>query len=237
MEVIPAIDLKDGRCVRLLQGDFDKEILFSTDPAAVARRWQEAGAPRIHVVDLEGAASGRPRNTEAVASILDSVDIPIQLGGGVRDMVTLELWLSRGVQRVVLGTSAVEDPDFLIEACSQFGDSVITGIDARNGKVAASGWTRTTDVEAISFVEWVGEVGARRIIYTDIATDGMLSGPNLGSVRQVMSHTRLPVIASGGVTTIDHLISLNAMGVEGAIIGRALYTGDLDLREAIKAVS
>ena len=237
MEVIPAIDLKDGRCVRLLQGDFDKEILFSTDPAAVARRWQEAGAPRIHVVDLEGAASGRPRNTEAVASILDSVDIPIQLGGGVRDMVTLELWLSRGVQRVVLGTSAVEDPDFLIEACSQFGDSVITGIDARNGKVAASGWTRTTDVEAISFVEWVGEVGARRIIYTDIATDGMLSGPNLGSVRQVMSHTRLPVIASGGVTTIDHLISLNAMGVEGAIIGRALYTGDVDLREAIKAVS
>ena len=237
MEVIPAIDLKDGRCVRLLQGDFDKEILFSTDPAAVARRWQEAGAPRIHVVDLEGAASGRPRNTEAVASILDSVDIPIQLGGGVRDMVTLELWLSRGVQRVVLGTSAVEDPDFLIEACSQFGDSVITGIDARNGKVAASGWTRTTDVKAISFVEWVGEVGARRIIYTDIATDGMLSGPNLGSVRQVMSHTRLPVIASGGVTTIDHLISLNAMGVEGAIIGRALYTGDLDLREAIKAVS
>ena len=237
MEVIPAIDLKDGRCVRLLQGDFDKEILFSTDPAAVARRWQEAGAPRIHVVDLEGAASGRPRNTEAVASILDSVDIPIQLGGGVRDMVTLELWLSRGVQRVVLGTSAVEDPDFLIEACSRFGDSVITGIDARNGKVAASGWTRTTDVEAISFVEWVGEVGARRIIYTDIATDGMLSGPNLGSVRQVMSHTRLPVIASGGVTTIDHLISLSAMGVEGAIIGRALYTGDLDLREAIKAVS
>ncbi len=237
MEVIPAIDLKDGRCVRLLQGDFDKETLFSTDPAAVARRWQEAGAPRIHVVDLEGAASGRPRNTEAVASILDSVDIPIQLGGGVRDMVTLELWLSRGVQRVVLGTSAVEDPDFLIEACSQFGDSVITGIDARNGKVAASGWTRTTDVEAISFVEWVGEVGARRIIYTDIATDGMLSGPNLGSVRQVMSHTRLPVIASGGVTTIDHLISLNAMGVEGAIIGRALYTGDVDLREAIKAVS
>ena len=172
-----------------------------------------------------------------MASILDSVDIPIQLGGGVRDMVTLELWLSRGVQRVVLGTSAVEDPDFLIEACSQFGDSVITGIDARNGKVAASGWTRTTDVKAISFVEWVGEVGARRIIYTDIATDGMLSGPNLGSVRQVMSHTRLPVIASGGVTTIDHLISLNAMGVEGAIIGRALYTGDLDLREAIKAVS
>ncbi len=237
MEVIPAIDLKDGRCVRLLQGDFDKETLFSTDPAAVARRWQEAGAPRIHVVDLQGAASGRPRNTEAVASILDSVDIPIQLGGGVRDMVTLELWLSRGVQRVVLGTSAVEDPDFLIEACSRFGDSVITGIDARNGKVAASGWTRTTDVEAISFVEWVGEVGARRIIYTDIATDGMLSGPNLGSVRQVMSHTRLPVIASGGVTTIDHLISLSAMGVEGAIIGRALYTGDLDLREAIKAVS
>ena len=236
MEVIPAIDLKDGRCVRLLQGDFDKETVFSTDPTAVARRWQEAGAPRIHVVDLQGAASGRAHNSEAVARILEAVDIPIQLGGGVRNMESLEGWLTRGVQRVVLGTAAVEDPDFLTEACSKFGDAVIVGIDARDGKVAASGWTRTTEVDAISFIERVGELGARRIIYTDIATDGMLKGPNLASVRQITSRTALPIIASGGVSTNDHLLSLKTLSVEGAIIGRALYTGDLDLREAIKSV-
>ena len=237
MEVIPAIDLKDGRCVRLLQGDFEKETIFSTDPAAVARRWQEAGALRIHVVDLQGAASGRPRNPKAVARILEAVDIPIQLGGGVRNMDTLESWISAGVQRVVLGTAAVEDTNFLMKACSKFGDAVIVGIDARNGKAAASGWTRTTEVDALSLIQRVADHGAQRIIYTDISTDGMLSGPNLDSVRQVIAHTRLPIIASGGVTTIDHVVSLNSLGVEGAIIGRALYTGDLDLREAIDAVS
>lgn len=237
MKVIPAIDLKDGRCVRLFQGDFDKETVFSTDPAAVARRWQEAGVPRIHVVDLDGAASGKPRNPEAIARILESVDVPIQLGGGVRNMDTLENWLSQGVQRVVLGTAAVEDPEFLAEACSRFPDAVIAGIDARNGKVAASGWTRTTQVDALSLVGNVADLGVRRIIYTDIATDGTLTGPNLEAMRRVVAHTRLPVIASGGVATIDHLVSLNDLGVEGAIIGRALYTGDLDLRQAIDAVS
>ena len=235
--MIPAIDLKDGRCVRLLQGDFSKETVFSTDPATVARRWQEAGAPRIHVVDLQGAASGYARNSDAVAQILESVDIPIQLGGGIRSMETLASWLSRGVQRVVLGTAAVEDPDFIQQACAKFGDGVIAGIDARNGLVAASGWTRTTEVDALEFIERVGGLGARRIIYTDIATDGMLTGPNLESVRQIASRTTLPIIASGGVSTIDHLVSLNDLGVEGAIIGRALYTGDLNLREAIKAVT
>ena len=237
MEVIPAIDLKDGRCVRLVQGDFDKETVFSTDPAAIARRWQDAGAPRIHVVDLDGAASGRPGNPEAVACILEAVNIPIQLGGGIRNIHTLESWLARGIQRVVLGTAAVEDPYFLEEACARYGDSVIAGIDARNGKVAASGWTRITEVDTICLVKRVGEVGARRIIYTDIATDGMLTGPNLEAVQQVASHTRLPIIASGGVTSVAHLVSLNALGVEGAIVGRALYTGDLDLRDAIDAVS
>lgn len=236
MEVIPAIDLKEGRCVRLFQGDFDKETVFSTDPAAVARRWQDAGAPRIHVVDLDGAASGQPRNAEAVAQILQSVDIPIQLGGGVRNMETLKNWLVRGVRRVVLGTAAVEDPDFLVQACARFGDAVIAGVDARDGKVAASGWTRTTEVDAISFIARLGELGVRRIVYTDIATDGMLKGPNLESVRQITSRTPLPIIASGGVSTIQDLLSLNSLGVEGAIVGRALYTGDLDLREAIKSV-
>ncbi len=236
MEVIPAIDLKEGRCVRLFQGDFDKETVFSTEPAAVARRWQDAGAPKIHVVDLDGAASGQPRNAEAVAQILQSVDIPIQLGGGVRNMETLKNWLVRGVRRVVLGTAAVEDPDFLVQACARFGDAVIAGVDARDGKVAASGWTRTTEVDAISFIERLGELGVRRIVYTDIATDGMLKGPNLESVRQITSRTPLPIIASGGVSTIQNLLSLNSLGVEGAIVGRALYTGDLDLREAIKSV-
>ncbi len=237
MEVIPAIDLKAGRCVRLLQGDFDKETVFSTDPGAVARGWEQVGALRIHVVDLEGAASGRPENAEAVACILESVDISIQLGGGIRNMEVLETWLARGVQRVVLGTAAVEDPDFLQEALQRFGESVVVGIDARDGRVAASGWKRTTEVDAIALVEQVKGFGARRIIYTDISRDGMLSGPNLESVRQVVSSTKVPVIASGGVSTIEHLKSLRELGVEGAIVGRALYTGDVNLREAIQTVS
>ena len=236
MEVIPAIDLKGGRCVRLLQGDFDKETVFSTDPGAVAQGWEQAGAPRIHVVDLEGAASGRPENAEAVARILKSVDIPVQLGGGVRNMETLEGWLDKGVQRVVLGTAAVEDPDFLQEALRRFGESVVVGIDARDGRVAASGWKRTTEVDAIELIERMKGFGARRIIYTDISRDGMLSGPNLESVRQVVSSTKVPVIASGGVSTIEHLKSLRELGVEGAIVGRALYTGDVNLREAIQTV-
>ena len=236
MEVIPAIDLKGGRCVRLLQGDFDKETVFSTDPEAVARGWEQAGAPRIHVVDLEGAASGRPENAEAVARILKSVDIPVQLGGGIRNMETLEGWFDKGVQRVVLGTAAVEDPDFLQEALRRFGESVVVGIDARDGRVAASGWKRTTEVDAIELIERMKGFGARRIIYTDISRDGMLSGPNLESVRQVVSKTKVPVIASGGVSTIEHLKSLRELGVEGAIVGRALYTGDVNLREAIQTV-
>ena len=236
MEVIPAIDLKGGRCVRLLQGDFDKETVFSTDPGAVAQGWEQAGAPRIHVVDLEGAASGRPENAEAVARILESVDIPVQLGGGIRNMETLEGWLDKGVQRVVLGTAAVEDPDFLQEALRRFGESVVVGIDARDGRVAASGWKRTTEVDAIELIERMKGLGARRIIYTDISRDGMLSGPNLESVRQVVSSTKVPVIASGGVSTIEHLKSLRELGVEGAIVGRALYTGDVNLREAIQTV-
>ena len=203
----------------------------------MARGWEQAGAPRIHVVDLEGAASGRPENAEAVARILESVDIPVQLGGGVRNMETLEGWLDKGVQRVVLGTAAVEDPDFLQEALRRFGESVVVGIDARDGRVAASGWKRTTEVDAIELIERMKGLGARRIIYTDISRDGMLSGPNLESVRQVVSSTKVPVIASGGVSTIEHLKSLRELGVEGAIVGRALYTGDVNLREAIQTVS
>ena len=203
----------------------------------MARGWEQAGAPRIHVVDLEGAASGRPENAEAVARILESVAIPVQLGGGVRNMETLEGWLDKGVQRVVLGTAAVEDPDFLQEALRRFGESVVVGIDARDGRVAASGWKRTTEVDAIELIERMKGLGARRIIYTDISRDGMLSGPNLESVRQVVSSTKVPVIASGGVSTIEHLKSLRELGVEGAIVGRALYTGDVNLREAIQTVS
>lgn len=237
MEVIPAIDLKGGRCVRLLQGDFEKETVFSKDPGAVARRWEEEGAPRIHVVDLEGAASGRPKNAEAVARILESVNIPVQLGGGIRNIERIEGWLERGVERIVLGTAAVEDQEFLKKACSRFGDRVILGVDARNGRVAASGWTRTTDVDALDFVDRAKGMGVRRIIYTDISRDGMLSGPNMESAREVTAKAGLPVIASGGVSTIRHLLELCELGVEGAIIGRALYTGDVDLKDAMAALS
>ena len=236
MEVIPAIDLKSGRCVRLIQGDFDKETIFSTDPGAVARGWEQAGAPRIHVVDLEGAASGRPENAEAVAHILESVEIPVQLGRRDAEHGNAGRVVGQSVQRVVLGTAVVEDPDFLQEALQRFGEGVIVGIDARDGRVAASGWKRTTEVDAIELIERMKGFGVRRIIYTDISRDGMLSGPNLESVRRVVSKTKVPVIASGGVSTIEHLTSLRELGVEGAIVGRALYTGDVNLREAIQTM-
>ena len=237
MEVIPAIDLKDGRCVRLYQGDFARESVYSDDPAAVARRWEEEGAVRLHVVDLDGAAEGRPRNAPLIEGIVKAVEMPVQVGGGIRSLQTLAEYLEMGVQRVVLGTSAVEDADLVEEACRRYGEAVVIGVDARDGYVATSGWTRGTRVLAVKLVVEMEGLGVRRFIYTDIARDGTLTGPNLDGVAHILSLVSVPVIASGGISSIEHLVELQGLGVEGAIVGRALYTGDVDLGRAIERVS
>ena len=237
MEVIPAIDLKDGRCVRLYQGDFTRESVYSDDPAAVARRWEEEGAVRLHVVDLDGAAEGRPRNAPLIEGIVKAVEMPVQVGGGIRSLQTLAEYLEMGVQRVVLGTSAVEDADLVEEACRRYGGAVVIGVDARDGYVATSGWTRSTRVLAAKLVAEMERLGVRRFIYTDIARDGTLTGPNLDGVAHILSLVSVPVIASGGISSIEHLVELQGLGVEGAIVGRALYTGDVDLGRAIERVS
>lgn len=236
MEVIPAIDLRGGRCVRLYQGDFAQETVFATDPAAVARRWEEAGAPRLHVVDLDGAAHGKPQNLEAIKSILKAVKLPVQVGGGIRRRDTVALLLGLGVRRVVLGTAAVETPALAQRVCRMFGEAVIIGIDAREGRVAIRGWQEGTALRAEALATRMEALGARRFIYTDIAQDGTLQGPNLKTVGAFVKATRLPVIASGGVATVQHLLELARLGVEGAIVGQALYTGGLDLSEALAAV-
>jgi len=237
MEVIPAIDLKDGRCVRLYQGDFTRESVFSDDPAAVARRWEEEGAVRLHVVDLDGAAEGGPRNAPLIEAIVKAVEMPVQVGGGIRSLQTLAEYLEMGVKRVVLGTSAVEDADLVEEACRRYGEAVVIGVDARDGYVATSGWTRKTQVPASRLVVQMEGLGVRRFIYTDIARDGTLTSPNFDEVARILSLVSVPVIASGGISSIEHLVELQGLGVEGAIVGRALYTGDVDLGRAIERVS
>ena len=237
MEVIPAIDLKGGRCVRLYQGDFGKETVFSDDPVEMALRWQEQGAPRLHLVDLDGAATGKPRNLSVVEKIVEAVEVPVQAGGGVRNMNTLENYLGLGIQRVIMGTSVVEDLPFVSEASLRHGDAIIIGIDAKDGYVATSGWTKKSDIQATELVSRMDDLGVRRFIYTDISRDGTLTEPNFDAISRIISLTSSKVICSGGASSVSHLTRLKDLGVKGAIVGRALYTNDIDLREAIKAVT
>ncbi len=237
MEIIPAIDLRGGRCVRLYQGDFQQETVFSDDPSQVAARWHALGAPRIHVVDLDGAKAGRPANIDAIRAIAGAVPIPIELGGGIRDIATIEAALGWGVERVILGTVAVQNPALVTEACKLYGERIIVGVDARNGKVAVNGWLETTSQDAADLVAQMATAGVQRFIYTDIGQDATLQGPNMQSLGSVLAATTRPVIASGGVGTIDHLLRLTEAGVEGVIVGQALYTGAVDLAEALKAVA
>ena len=233
MEVIPCIDLKNGRAVRLYQGDFGKERVYSDDPVGVAQRWQREGAPRIHIVDLEAAVSGTPQVVTIVESVSAEVTVPLQLGGGVRDMQTLERYLEAGVQRVILGTAAVEDEDFVREACSRYRDSVIIAVDAKDGYVRTAGWTRDSDITANELVSRMEKLGAQRFIYTDVSRDGTLTHPNFEAVAQLQALTSGAVIASGGVSTLEHLVRLKEIGVEGAIVGKALFDGDIALPEAV----
>ncbi|MBW4418641.1 MAG: 1-(5-phosphoribosyl)-5-[(5-phosphoribosylamino)methylideneamino]imidazole-4-carboxamide isomerase [Myxacorys californica WJT36-NPBG1] len=239
MDVIPAIDLLDGKCVRLYQGDYNQSQVFHDDPVAVARQWVEDGATRLHLVDLDGAKAGRPVNLDAIRAIVQAVDIPVEVGGGLRDRSSVADLLATGVRWAILGTVAVEQPELVTELCTQFPEQIIVGIDARNGKVATKGWLETSEVLATDLGDRMAKLGAAAIIYTDIHRDGTLQGPNLEALREIASVVDIPVIASGGVSSMTDLLSLLALepqGVTGAIVGRAIYTGDVSLKEAVRAV-
>ncbi len=236
MEVIPAIDLRGGRCVRLYQGDFGQETVYSEDPQAVARQWQEQGASRLHLVDLDGAAQGEPVNLEIIAAIVTQSEIPVQVGGGVRNSSTAEKLLSIGVERVVIGTAAVRNPDLVRQLCQDGGSPrVVVAVDARDGLVAVQGWLEKTSVTAVELGKHMAELGVERLLYTDISRDGTLSEPNFSANAQLVESTGLAILASGGVASLDHITELAKIGAEGVIVGRALYTGDLELPAAIGA--
>ena len=237
MDIIPAIDLKAGQCVRLYQGDMAQATIYSDDPAATARRWQDAGAEWLHVVDLDGAVSGAGVNTDAIARICRTVDIPVQLGGGLRSLEAIERVFSLGVRRAILGTVAYRQPDIVAEACQRFPRRITVGIDARDGKVAVQGWTQATELEATQLAKQCQDMGVGEIVYTDIARDGTGQGVNIEATRTLARALGIPVIASGGVASlrdIERLLLCEADGIRGLIIGRALYTGAIDLAEAIQ---
>lgn len=233
MEVIPAIDIRGGRCVRLSQGDYDRETVFDDDPVAVAVRWGALGARRIHIVDLDGAREGRQVNAGLVRRIVHTVGASVQTGGGIRDLETLRTALDDGVNRVVLGTAAVRDPELLREAVAFARDQLVVSVDARNGIVQLQGWTEGSDVGATSFIRQLASLGVRRIVYTDIDRDGVRGAPNFEMYEALVSDTSIAVIAAGGVSSLDDLRRLSDCGVEAAIVGRALYTGEVSLPEAL----
>lgn len=233
MLLIPAIDLKDGKCVRLKQGDMNDSTTFGEDPAAMARRWLDAGARRLHLVDLNGAFAGQPVNQTAIKAILKEVgdEIPVQLGGGIRDLDTIERYLDGGLSYVIIGTAAVKNPGFLRDACTAFGGHIIVGLDAKDGKVATDGWSKLSGHEVIDLAKKFEDYGVEGVIYTDIGRDGMLSGVNIEATVKLAQALSIPVIASGGLSNlqdIERLCAVESEGVEGVICGRAIYTGDLD---------
>lgn len=239
MILYPAIDLKDGNCVRLLRGEMEAATVFGTDPAAQARAFVDAGCRWLHLVDLNGAFAGHPVNAGAVEAILAAVDVPVQLGGGIRDRATLEGWLEKGIARVILGTAAVRDPEFVRDAARAFPGRVAVGIDARAGRVAVEGWAQATDLEATDLARRFEDAGVAALIYTDIDRDGAMEGPNVPATAALAHAVSIPVIASGGVSSIEDLRALKACGapLDGAISGRALYEGRIDLREAVRLLA
>jgi phosphoribosylformimino-5-aminoimidazole carboxamide ribotide isomerase len=237
MVIIPAIDVKDGRCVRLKQGDMKDATVYSDDPVAVARHWVAQGARRLHVVDLNGAAAGRPKNETVIKKIIKAVgdEIPIQLGGGIRDLDTIERFLDLGVTYIIIGTAAIKNPGLLSDACSAFSGHILVGLDAKDGKVAVEGWSKLTGHDVIDLAKKFEEYGAEALIYTDIGRDGMLTGVNVEATVRIARELRMPVIASGGLTSMQDVAALCAIesdGVMGVITGRALYQGTLDFKQA-----
>ena len=239
MLIIPAIDLKDGKCVRLKQGDMSDATIFSEDPGAMARQWLDQGARRLHVVDLNGAAAGRPKNQAAIKSIVKAVgaDLPVQLGGGIRDLDTIETYIDAGISYIIIGTAAVKTPGFLQEACTAFQGHIIVALDAKDGKVAVDGWSKMTGHDVIDLAKKFEGYGAEAVIYTDIGRDGMLTGVNIEATVALARQLNVPVIASGGITDLEDvrkLCAVEAEGITGAITGRAVYQGTLKFDEAQK---
>jgi phosphoribosylformimino-5-aminoimidazole carboxamide ribotide isomerase len=237
MEIIPAVDIRGGRCVRLIQGDFKRETVFSQDPVEMAKHWASKGAHRIHVVDLDGAKTGMAQNKDIIAEIVKALDIPVQLGGGVRSIEAAQEMIDLGIDRVIIGTSAILNKDLAASIFERFGDRAILGIDAKDGMVAIHGWQETTERKAIEVAQEMEALGVRRIIHTDISTDGMLKGVNISAMERMARAVNIPVIASGGVTSlndISNLRKLEPIGIEGAIIGKVLYTHLFELEQAIK---
>ncbi|MDD2736488.1 MAG: 1-(5-phosphoribosyl)-5-[(5-phosphoribosylamino)methylideneamino]imidazole-4-carboxamide isomerase [Desulfuromonadaceae bacterium] len=236
MIVIPAIDLKKGKCVRLEQGLMEKDTVFNDNPGAQARAWQDQGAELLHIVDLDGAFAGQPKNRDAIEEILNAITIPAQLGGGIRDIATIEAYLSLGISRIIIGTAAQRNPELVREACARFPGQIVVGIDAKNGMVAVQGWAELTDITAVDLARKFEGFGVSAIIYTDISRDGMLQGPNLEATKALAEAVSIPVIASGGVSSlkdIKNLMAIESSGVSGVITGKAVYTGAINLNEAI----
>ncbi|ADL12966.1 1-(5-phosphoribosyl)-5-[(5-phosphoribosylamino)methylideneamino]imidazole-4-carboxamide isomerase [Acetohalobium arabaticum] len=239
MEVIPAIDIKDGECVRLYKGDFDQKTVYG-QPLEMAELWAAKGATRLHIVDLDGALDGKPKNLDLISEIVNRVELPLQVGGGIRDLATIENYLDIGVERVIIGTAAVENPDLVVRAIDNFGsDRIVIGIDAKDGYVATEGWLETSDTTAVDLGKAMQQKGVKRVVFTDISKDGTLTGPNIENTKELACKTELKVIASGGVSQladIEAIAELEEFGVEGVITGKALYSKDLDLEEAIELV-
>ena len=236
MIIIPAIDIKKGKCVRLLQGRMDKETIFSDDPAAIALRWEKEGAEIIHIVDLDGAIQKHPENLDTIKKIVEKIKIPVQVGGGIRDERTIKVYLDLGITKVIIGTEAIKNPKMVKEACRIFPGRIIVGIDARNGLVAIEGWTKMTRVKAVDLAKEFENSGVAAINFTDIHRDGMQTGPNIEETRLLAEAVSIPVVASGGVSTIEdikNLLPLQEAGVTGVITGRSLYTGSLSLEKAV----
>lgn len=237
MELIPAIDLIDGKCVRLYQGDYSKETVYSDDPVEVALHWESLGASRIHIVDLDGARSGNPDNLIVVKRIVKAVQVPVQMGGGVRSLDTARRIIQADVQSVMLGTVAVRNPEIVRAACAELGsEAVVVAVDSRDGKVAVSGWTSASDMKAADLMDSMMQAGVRTFLCTDISRDGTLSGPNYDLMRDLVKVAGEGVIAAGGIASVEHLQSLTKVGVGGAVVGKALYTGDIDLGRAISTI-
>ena len=238
MIVIPAIDLKDGKCVRLLQGKKEEVTVYSDDPPSMAKHWQDLGGELLHVVDLDGAFTGEQHNFSKIKAIREAIDIPIEVGGGIRDVERIDKLIDLGVDRTIIGTSAANDPEMVRQACEKYPGRVLVGIDAKDGKVAIKGWVEVTELDAIEFAKQMQGAGAAGIIYTDISRDGMLTGPNIEAMAMMVTSVEIPVIASGGVSRLDDINSLKKINnLWGVITGKALYSGALKLEEAIKAVT
>ena len=234
MILFPAIDIRGGKCVRLLQGDYGQEIIYHDSPSEMAKEWEKQGATYIHVVDLDGARSGNSLNRTAIGEIVRGVTIPVQVGGGVRDMESVEAHIHSGVSRVIIGTAAIENPQFMDKAIASYGEKIAVSIDARNGFVATNGWTETSGVKAVDLLNSLSKVGLETVVYTDILKDGMMQGPNFDELRLMNDASKIDIIASGGVSTENDVKLLEQMGLYGAIIGKALYEGSVSLEQLLE---